>query len=326
MRSMVHPTNGIADSKIRSMRAARRSGSDTNTSLSSLMRSGDSVSSLSSMESLSSSKTRDKSRSRDVLNIPQPPSSYSWRRNFDNLLKEDSVSEVGLAGKAVSASVREKEKPSSRRLSNIVENFNQQSPSLSILQIKLAGESRLTGKTQAEPEPSRKSAGSWKDVEKSTCDVDVQEKREMFEGKQEEDHRPRLRKLKRQESLETKPRSSRESWAQIREKHCPITAELVNTDRGPGLRSAILGLGEQKISFKNLKFTKQPAVVEAREESVACSKEFEDTATEILYQMRKQRRTLQMEYVAKVSIPTAPTKKVTRGESWIDTELDLFSY
>ena len=315
MRSMVHPTNGIADSKIRSMRAARRTGSDTNTSLSSLMRSGDSVSSLSSMESLSSTKTRDKSRSRDVLVIPQPQSSYSWRRNFNNRLKEDSGSE---GGKGVSGVSGVKDKPSSR-LSNIVENFNQQSPSLSILQIKLAGESRLTGKTQADlpsiPEPGRKSAANTKDVEKSTYDVDVQEKREIFEGKQEEDHRPRLRKLKRQESLETKTRSSRENWAQIREKHCPITAGMVNTDRGTSLRSSILGLGEQKISFKNLKFTKQPAVVEAREESVACSKEFEDTATEILYQMRKQRRTLQMEYVAKVSIPTAPTKKVTTGES-----------
>ena len=310
---MVHPTNGVADSKIRSMRAARRTGSDTNTSLSSLMRSGDSVSSLSSMESLSSTKTRDKSRSRDILDIPQPQSSYSWRRNFNSRLKEDSGSDGG----GVRGVSGVKDKPSSR-LSNIVENFNQQSPSLSILQIKLAGESRLTGKTQADlptiPEPSRKSAANTKDVEKSTYDVDVQEKREIFEGKQDEDHRPRLRKLKRQESTETKHRSSRENWAQIREKHCPITAGMVNTDRGPSLRSSILGLGEQKISFRNLKFTKQPAVTEAREESVACSKEFEDTATEILYQMRKQRRTMQMEYVAKVSIPTAPTKKVTTGE------------
>ena len=316
MRSMVHPTNGIADSKIRSRRAAGRTGSETKTSsLTSLMRSGDSVSSLSSMESLSSSKTRDKSRSRDILDIPQPQSSYSWRRNFNNLLQEESGSE---GGKAVAVTV--KDRPS-RRLSNIVENFNQQShqsPSLSIIQIKLAGESRLTGKAQPElasiPEPTRKSAASSKDVEKSTYDVDVQEKREIFEGKQDEDHRPRLRKLKRQESVETKHRSSRENWAQIRDKHCPITAGMVNQDRGSSLRSSILGLGEPKISFKNLKFTKQPAVMEAREESVACSKEFEDTATEILYQMRKQRRTMQMEYVAKVSIPTAPTKKVTTGE------------
>ena len=308
---MVHPTNGIADSKIRSRRAVRRTGSDTaNTSLTSLMRSGDSVSSLSSMESLSSTKTRDKSRSRDILDIPQPQTSYSWRRNFNNLLQEDSGSE---GGRGVSV----KERPS-RRLSNIVENFNQQSPSLSILQIKLAGESRLTGKAQSDlpsiPEPPRKST---KDVEKSTYDVDVQEKREIFEGKQDEDHRPRLRKLKRQESLEErKHRTGRENWAQIREKHCPVTAGMVNQDRGGSLRSSILGLGEPKISFKNLKFTKQPAVTEAREESVACSKEFEDTATEILYQMRKQRRTMQMEYVAKVSIPTAPTKKVTTG--WRD--------
>ena len=312
MRStMVHPTSA----KTRPVRPVSRAASDQTVSLDTT-NSLSSLTSLSSLESLSSSKTRDKSRSRDMLELPQHQTSYSWRRNFNNLLKEENVKEKS-DGKISSSVSRESRNVSvkdktSRRLSNIVENFNQQSPSLSILQIKLAGESRLAGKPHSE-ERGRKVSSTTKDVEKSTFDVDVQEKRERFEGKLDEDHRPRFRKLRRQESLESKPKTSRENWAQIREKHCPITAALVNQDKGKSLRSSILG--DQKISFKNIKFSKQPAARGEREEtSVASSAEFEDTATEILQQMRKQRRTLQMEYVAKVSVPA--TKKATTG--WRD--------
>ena len=324
MRSMVQPTTGIRESKAktRAVRPVSRAHSDQTVSLDTTA-SLSSLTSLSSMESLSSSKTRDKSRSRDMLDIPQQQSSYSWRRNFNNLLKEENVKEKsdGKISSSVprdSRNVSSAKDKTSRRLSNIVENFNQQSPSLSILQIKLAGESRLTGKAHNElpnvQETVRKYSTKTKDVEKSTFDVDVQEKREIFEGKHDEDHRPRLRKLRRQESLESKPKSGREKWAEIREKHCPITAALVNQDKGKSLRSSILG--DQKISFKNLKFSKQPIQRGGREDtSVAGSAEFEDTATEILHQMRKQRRSLQMEYVAKVSVPAA-TKKVTTG--WRD--------
>ena len=308
--SMVHPTTA----KTRPVRPVSRAASDQTVSLDTT-NSLSSLTSLSSLESLSS-KTRDKSRSRDLVEVPQHQTSYSWRRNFNNLLKEENVKEKS-DGKISSPVPRESRNVSvkdktSRRLSNIVENFNQQSPSLSILQIKLAGESRLTAKPQSE-ERARKVSSNTKDVEKSTFDVDVQEKRERFEGKIDEDHRPRFRKLKRQESLESKPKTSRENWAQIREKHCPITAALVNQDKGKSLRSSILG--DQKISFKNLKFSKQVTGKGEREDtSVASSAEFEDTATEILQQMRKQRRTLQMEYVAKVSVPAS--KKVTTG--WRD--------
>ena len=191
---------------------------------------------------------------------------------------------------------------------------------MSILQIRLAGESRLRShhEIQSNYENVRKSSANAKDVEKSTFDVDVNEKREIFEGKQDDqDHRPRLRKFKRQESFEatTKTKTSRENWNSIREKHCPITSSIVNQEKGDSLKSSILG--DQKVSFKNLKFTKSEpgsSTDNKPEKSIASTKEFEDTATEILNQMRKQRRSLQMEYVSKVNV--ASTKNPS--SSWRD--------
>ena len=192
---------------------------------------------------------------------------------------------------------------------------------MSILQIRLAGESRLRSshhEFQSNYENVRKASANAKDVEKSTFDVDVNEKREIFEGKQDDqDHRPRLRKFKRQESFETatKTKTSRENWNSIRDKHCPITSSIVNQEKGESLRSSILG--DQKVSFKNLKFTKvQPSsATEAKpDKSIASTKEFEDTATAILNQMRKQRRSLQMEYVSKVNAPSTKNP----SSSWRD--------
>ena len=159
MRSMVQPTTGIRESKAktRAVRPVSRAHSDQTVSLDTTA-SLSSLTSLSSLESLSS-KTRDKSRSRDMLEVPQHQTSYSWRRNFNNLLKEENVKEksdgkISCPVPRESRNVSVKDK-TSRRLSNIVENFNQQSPSLSILQIKLAGESRLTAKPQSEDRRTR---------------------------------------------------------------------------------------------------------------------------------------------------------------------------
>ena len=50
------------------------------------------LSSFSSMESLSS-RSRDKSRSRDLREIPQHETSYSWRKNFNKNLEEKKTLE-----------------------------------------------------------------------------------------------------------------------------------------------------------------------------------------------------------------------------------------
>ena len=342
MFSMVQPqpANGLRDKQVktRAIQNFSRTQSDKNVILDSenSLAPGDSVSSFSSMESLSS-RSRDRSRSRDIRDKQRPPAqtSYSWRKNFNNSFnsfleeekekQQDNKEEENnkLNNKLAPAA---KERPG-RVLSNISENFNQ-SPSLSILQIKLAGESRVRVNDGPSP-PSHSDSGvrkvstNLRDAEKSTLDVDVLEKRELFEGKQDDHDRLRLRRFRRQESLETQNKAGgktgRENWNAIREKHCPITSELVNQEKGESLRSSILG--DQKISFKNLKFSKQPPSNETNcqeevktEKSIASTKEFEDTATEILNQMRKQRRSLQMEYVSKVSV--TQTKKPT--SSWRD--------
>ena len=287
------------------------------------------MSSFSSMESLSS-RSRDRSRSRDIRDrrqIPQAQTSYSWRKNFNNnftsFLEEEKEKQDKEDNNKPKQAPAAKEKP--RVLPNIVENLNQ-SPSMSILQIKLAGESRL--RVSECPESVKKVTTNQRDAEKSTLDVDVLEKREIFEGKQEDHDKVRVRRqFRRQESLETPTtkgsgKSVRENWNAIRDKHCPISSELVNQEKGESLRSSILG--EQKISFKNLKFSKQPVASENEtnscavtktDKSIASTKEFEDTATEILNQMRKQRRSLQMEYVSTVSV--SQTKKPS-ASSWRD--------
>lgn len=150
-------------------------------------------------------------------------------------------------------------------------------------------------------------------MDRSTCDVDVFEKSKIFEEKiDENENRQKVKRIKFQNSnnLTSTTRSSRENWNNIRDKHCPITASLVNENKGESLRSSIL-VSEEKTSWKNLKFTKQ-SVENCEKElktEITSTKEFEDKATKILNQMRKQRRTLQMEYVAKVSVPSP--KKVT---------------
>ena len=325
------PANSIRDKQVRTriIQDFSRTQSDNNVILdecSLAPAGGDSVSSFSSMESLSS-KSRDRSRDMRDRNIPQPQTSYSWRKNFnsnfDDIPREEKIKHEKEENKPKPLS---KEKPG-RVLTNISENLNQ-SPSMSILQIKLAGESRLRvnnndNSSLSHPESMKKISTNLRDAEKSTFDVDVHEKREIFEGKQDDHDRPRVRRLRRQESLETQnktsSKTSRDNWNSIREKHCPITSRLVNQEKGESLRSSILG--DQKISFKNLKFSKQPPsdVTNPLEEtktdkSIASTKEFEDTATEILNQMRKQRRSLQMEYVSKVSV--TQTKKPT--SSWRD--------
>ena len=333
------PANGLRDKQVsaRVIQNFSRTQSDKNVILDSdgSLAPGDSVSSFSSMESLSS-KSRDRSRSRDIRDrqIPQPQTSYSWRKNFNNNFnsfleeeKEKQEKEENTKSKLAPAA---KERPGGRVLANISENFNQ-SPSMSILQIKLAGESRLRVSSndcpsQNHPEGVKKISTNLRDAEKSTLDVDVLEKRELFEGKQDDHERLRLRRFRRQESLETQTKASsssktsRENWNAIREKHCPISSELVNQEKGESLRSSILG--DPKISFKNIKFSKQPPASETNsrqeaktDKSIASTKEFEDTATEILNQMRKQRRSLQMEYVSTVSVTQAAKKPTS---SWRD--------
>ena len=317
-------TNGMRTKPIkeRVFKDFSRTQSDKSVNLdefaSSLIKPEDTASSFSSIESLSS-RSRERSRSRDLREIPQRETSYSWRKNFNsnfyNLLEEEKC----LKGNEEHKSKLSKDKPNQNH------TFNQ-SPSMSILQIKLAGESRLNLKSnpdhnQQHNDNLRKlSANKAKEVEKSTFDVDVQEKRERFEGKQDDENRPRIRRFKRQDSIETanKNKTSRENWNSIREKHCPITSALVNQEKGESLRSSILG--DKKISFKNLKFTKtcheDASCTETKtdQKSIASTKEFEDTATAILTQMRKQRRSLQMEYVSKVSVAPTPTKKQTSGK------------
>ena len=316
-------TNGMRTKPIkeRVFKDFTRTQSDKSVNLdefaSSLIKPEDTASSFSSIESLST-RSRERSRSRDLRDIPQRETSYSWRKNFNsnfyNLLEEEKC----LKGNEDHKSKLSKDKPNQNH------TFNQ-SPSMSILQIKLAGESRLKSnqdQTQQHNDSFRKlSANKAKDVEKSTFDVDVQEKREIFEGKQDDENRPRIRRFKRQDSIETanKNKTSRENWNSIREKHCPITSGLVNQDKGESLRSSILG--DKKISFKNLKFTKtchediSCADVKTDQKSITSTKEFEDTATAILTQMRKQRRSLQMEYVSKVSVAPIPAKKPTSGRA-----------
>ena len=277
------------------------------------------------MESLSS-RSRDRSRSRDIRDrqIPQAQTSYSWRKNFNNNFNSFLEEEKEKQDKEDNNKPKQAAKEKPRVLANIAENFNQ-SPSMSILQIKLAGESRLRVSDCPSPSSVKKVTTNQRDAEKMTLDVDVLEKREIFEGKQEDHDRVRVRRqFRRQESQETQTtkgsgKSGRENWNAIREKHCPISSELVNQEKGESLRSSILG--EQKISFKNLKFSKQPApsetesLVETKtDKSITSTKEFEDTATEILNQMRKQRRSLQMEYVSTVSV--SQSKKPT--SSWRD--------
>ncbi|XP_023349141.1 uncharacterized protein LOC111717912 isoform X2 [Eurytemora carolleeae] len=120
-------------------------------------------------------------------------------------------------------------------------------------------------------------------------------------------------------------------WGKVRDKHCPITSGLVQEGRGDALRHSIFD--EKKYSFKNLKLTKSttvrvgPEAVKLKE--VTSSKAFEDRATHILNEMRKQRRSLQLEYVAKVSVPKKVSgwrDKLNRSDSLKKDEQNLQQY
>ena len=136
-----------------------------------------------------------------------------------------------------------------------------------------------------------------KEIEKLTSDVDVQKKRQIFQGAAP------ARKPKSQPEPPPRRRSVKQNWQQVREKHCPVTNQIVNEGNGESLRNSIL-VSEEKVSFRNIKFKKATHVTVGGEEiklkEVTSTKAFEDRATAILTEMRKQRRTLQLEYVAKV--------------------------
>ena len=286
----------------------------------------DSELSSSSMSSLrmTRGRSRERSRSQDVLERASRESSYSWRQKFNKALQEESNADIKKIPNEISEDSKKdqimnthKDNPR-RRLSLISECFNQ-SPSLNILQIKLDGENRLqSNKTksikakspispliQEKPKPPMENI---KDIEKSTCTVDVQVKREIFEGKVE--GKPKVKRGSIKGGVnESQPnsKSPRENWNAIREKHCPLTASLVNDNKGEPLKSSIL-VSDKKISFKNIRFSKKSKEDDDSKQQklgeVTASKEFEDRATAILQEMRKQRRTLQMEYVTKVTLPT----------------------
>ena len=143
-----------------------------------------------------------------------------------------------------------------------------------------------------------------KEIEKITSSVNVLNRRQKFEGA--------AQKKKAAPEPPTHRKSVKESWDSVREKHCPVTDSLVKGGNGESLRSSIL-VSENKISFRNIKFKKATHVTVGGEEiklkEVTSTKAFEDRATAILTEMRKQRRSLQLEYVAKVSVPTA--KKIS---------------
>jgi hypothetical protein len=142
-----------------------------------------------------------------------------------------------------------------------------------------------------------------------TSDVDVQKKRQRFEGQQ-----AKLSQLPEAPEVPRRKRSVNQNWQAVREKHCPITDNIVRQGNGEGLRQSIL-VSDEAISFRNLKFKRSTHVtvggeeVKLKEVGLTSTKAFEDRATAILTEMRKQRRTMQLEYVAKVSTPTS--KKIS---------------
>ena len=284
---MVQLNNDYRDER-KILREFSRTQSDTSISLEEPA--SDSVSSVSSRESLLQQRTRDRSRSRDVRELPKPQTTYSWRKNFQKHF-----------GEGLETTKTVKETDLIKKKTGKFEHLHQ-SPSMNILQIKLLGESRLKPESLPSAAATLNTSKKRNEIVKSTCDVDVQEKREIFEGKDHE--MPRFRKVKRQESFEAgRAKSAKENWNTLREKHCPITRTLVDENKGEGLRSSILC--DKKVSFKNLKFTsskqeEEKSCSDTKTDSITSTKEFEDTATAILNQMRKQRRTLQMEYVSKV--------------------------
>ena len=78
--------------KVKSRSRIIKEFSRTQSDKSLIMETAGSVSSFSSLESLSS-RSRDKSRSRDLREIPQPETSYSWRKNFNKNLEDKKTSD-----------------------------------------------------------------------------------------------------------------------------------------------------------------------------------------------------------------------------------------
>lgn len=157
-------------------------------------------------------------------------------------------------------------------------------------------------KPKTSPNPNRPTVNP-KEIEKLTSDVDVQKKRQRFEGAGAAKNGGKAEKPKSQPEPPPRRKSVKQNWQQVREKHCPVTNQIVNEGNGESLRNSIL-VSEEKVSFRNIKFKKATHVTVGGEEiklkEVTSTKAFEDRATAILTEMRKQRRTLQLEYVAKV--------------------------
>ena len=157
-------------------------------------------------------------------------------------------------------------------------------------------------KPKTSPNPSRPTVNP-REIEKLTSDVDVQKKRQRFEGAGAARNGSKTEKPRSQPEVPPRRRSVKQNWQQVREKHCPVTNQIVNEGNGESLRNSIL-VSEEKVSFRNIKFKKATHVTVGGEEiklkEVTSTKAFEDRATAILTEMRKQRRTLQLEYVAKV--------------------------
>ena len=174
---------------------------------------------------------------------------------------------------------------------------------------KTSSQEKLGGQTKSKTSPnSNRPTVNPKEIEKLTSDVDVQKKRQRFEGAAAAKNGGN-NKAEKPKSQQPEPpprrKSVKQNWQQVREKHCPVTNQIVNEGNGESLRNSIL-VSEEKVSFRNIKFKKATHVTVGGEEiklkEVTSTKAFEDRATAILTEMRKQRRTLQMEYVAKVSV------------------------
>ena len=95
-------------------------------------------------------RSRDMSRSSDILDRSPRESSCSWRKYFNSSLEKDQTRKDEDTAKKLTAESRKPEKKelisdeekTKRRLSLISEYFNQ-SPSMNILQIKPEGKTRL---------------------------------------------------------------------------------------------------------------------------------------------------------------------------------------
>ena len=314
----------------------KQSSESDRSSLSNIIKSNQSGDLLTNPQSISKCSStgkgclRERSRSSDVLD--RSSSSYQWRKNFENSLKEDHQDKSFKSSmKELSKGNRGNEKKDMHKTKQyvpiITENFNQQSPSMNILQIQLNGETRLmSNKTKKTPLAQliqeHQTKMNMRDLKKVTNAVNIQGKRKIFEEKVADIETPRQRGYETCQadaySQEDESERARKSWNTIREAHCPVTSELVKNQRGEEVRKSIL-VNNKKISFNNIKFHK-PSVENTKVCDVSGTKEFEDRATAILQEMRKQRRTLQMEYVATVTLPT--TKKVAGWRDKVNNSND----